>query len=191
MSDPTVEPRPVRTAVSATTTMAVVVALVAVLLGFLILRDLNQNSSSSVDPGTGPVTTDSPDSLPVDVTTTTTPEQTSTTLLTTGFEVVVANASGVGGSAGKLTDQLTAKGFVTAPATNSASGTPIQSVTVVYYLPGFEAGAQSVATVLGGKATEAMPEAVPTESGSLDSASVLVLLGTDQAGKKLPKARSN
>jgi hypothetical protein len=188
MSDPTVEPRPVRTAVSATTTMAVVIAVIAVLLGFLILRDLNESGSGSVDPGTGPVTTEPTDSLPVDSTTTTAPAQTTTTLLTTGFEVIVANASGVGQSAGKLTDQLTAKGFVTAPATNAADGTPIQSATIVYYLPGFEAGAQSVASVLGGKTTEPMPEAVPTTDGSLGSASVLVLLGTDQAGKKLPRA---
>jgi hypothetical protein len=189
MSDPTVEPRPVRTAVSATTTMAVIVALIAVLLGFLILRDLNENGSSSVDPGDSPVTTQA--SLPVESTTTTAPAQTTTTLLTTGFEVMVANASGVGGSAGKLTDQLTARGFVMESATNSAAGTPIQSTTIVYYLPGFEAGAQSVASVLGGKTIEAMPEVVPTEDGSLGAASVLVLLGTDQAGKKLPRAKAN
>jgi hypothetical protein len=188
MSDPTADPRPVRTAVSATTTVAVIVALIAVLLGFLILRDLNESGSGSVDPGTGPVTT--PASLPVESTTTTVPVQTTTTLLTTGFEVMVANASGVGGSAGKLTDQLTAKGFVMESATNAAPGTPIQSATIVYYLPGFEAGAQSVATVLGGKATEAMPEVVPTQDESLGAASVLVLLGTDQAGKKLPKANA-
>jgi hypothetical protein len=188
MSDPTVEPRPVRTAVSATTTLAVIVAVIAVLLGFLILRDLNEAGTGSVDPGDTPVTTQA--SLPVESTTTTAPAQTTTTLLTTGFEVLVANASGVGGSAGKLTDQLTAKGFVMEPATNSAAGTPIQSVTVVYYLPGFEAGAQSVASVLGGKATEAMPDPVPTQDASLGSASVLVLLGTDQAGKRLPRANA-
>jgi hypothetical protein len=188
MSDPTVEPRPVRTAVSATTTLAVIVAVIAVLLGFLILRDLNESGTGSVDPGNTPVTTLA--SLPVE-STTTAPAQTTTTLLTTGFEVVVANASGVGGSAGKLTDQLTSKGFVMAPATNSAAGTPIQSTTIVYFLPGFEVGAQSVASVLGGKVTEAMPEVVPTEDGSLGPASVLVLLGTDQAGKKLPKAKAN
>jgi hypothetical protein len=169
--------------------MAVIVAVIAVLLGFLILRDLNESGSGSVDPGNTPVTTQA--SLPADTTTTTAPVETTTTLLTTGFEVVVANASGVSGSAGKLTDQLTGKGFVMAPATNSAEGTPIQSTTIVYYLPGFEVGAQSVASVLGGKATEAMPEVVPTEDGSLGPASVLVLLGTDQAGKRLPRVRDN
>ena len=187
MSDPTVEPRPVRTAVSATTTAAVIIAIVAVVLGFLILRDLD-GGSSSVDPGTGPVATDPVDTV-VQQTTTTVATQTSTTLLTTGFDVQVANASGVGGSAGKLTDQLTGRGFVLVEPTNAAEGTPIQATTVVYAVAGFEAGAQSVATVLGGKEVLPMPEVVPTDSGDLGSATVLVMLGTDQAGKRLPKAQ--
>lgn len=185
MSDPTSEPRPVRTAVSATTTLSVVVAGIAVILGFLILKDLNGDSGGSTGTGGTPATTTT---VATAVTTTTAaPEETTTTLLTTGFEVMVANASGVGGSAGKLTDQLKAKNFVLVEPTNASTDTPIQTVTVVYALPGFEEGAQSVATVLGGVEVLAMPDPVPTQDASLGSASVLVMLGTDQAGKKLPK----
>lgn len=187
MSDPTVEPRPVRTAVSATTTLSVVVAVIAVILGFFILRDLDGSGGGST---TGPVSTEPSDTTPVIVTTTTTiPQETTTTLLTTGFEVIVANASGVGGSAGKLTDQLKGRGYFLSEPTNADSSVGTLAATVIYYLPGFEAGAESVSTTLGGKEILPIPEVVPTQDASMGSASVLVMLGTDQADKKLPKRK--
>jgi hypothetical protein len=42
-----------------------------------------------------------------------------------------------------------------------------------------------VAEQLGGVATAAMPAPIPTETGKLGEASVLILLGTDLAGKPL------
>jgi hypothetical protein len=52
-------------------------------------------------------------------------------------------------------------------------------------LLGSEAAAAQVAQELGGVATSPMPTPIPTETGSLGEASVLVLLGTDLAGKPL------
>ncbi len=49
----------------------------------------------------------------------------------TGTKVVVANASGVGGVAGKMTDEIKAVGFDTGKATNSTG--PKLSTTVIYY----------------------------------------------------------
>ena len=50
-----------------------------------------------------------------------------------------------------------------------------------------QAAAQAalVATELGGVATAIMPAPIPTEGGKLGEASVLILLGTDVAGKPL------
>jgi len=61
-------------------------------------------------------------------------------------------------------------------------------VTVVYYVPGFETGAAAVAEVLGGVATQPVASPPPVESGDLGEATVVVLLGTDLAGKLLPGA---
>jgi hypothetical protein len=185
MSDQTMDPRPPRQQMSGTSVVAVVVAVVAVLLGFLVLRDINTDSGN---------TSGTPTSEPVDTIAVTTtsdkPRKTTTTLVTTGFEVLVANASGVGGSAAKMSDQLKAKGFVTIEPLNAAPGTPTQSTTVVYAVPGFDAGAASVAAVLGGADVLPMPTPVPVTGGSLGSASVLVMLGSDLAGKDLPKKKA-
>lgn len=182
MSDQTVDPRPPRQQMSGTSAVAVAVAVIAVLLGFLVLRDINADSGQP----SGTPTSEPTDSIAV-TTTSMKPQKTTTTLVTQGFDVLVANASGVSGSAGKLSDQLKAKGFVTIEAVNAAPGTPAQSTTVVYSVPGYEAGANSVAAVLGGVDVLPMPSPVPVDGASLGSASVLVMLGSDLAGKDLPK----
>lgn len=186
MSDQTIDPRPPRPQTTGTSTVAIVVAVAAVLLGFLVLRDINSDSDAG---GTTP-SSEPTDSLAV-TTTSAAPQKTTTTLVKEGFDVLVANASGVSGSAKKLSDQLTAKGFVTLEAVNAAPGTPTQNSTVVYAVAGFEAGANSVATVLGGVEVLPMPGTIPVDGGSLGSASVLVMLGTDLAGKDLPKKKNN
>ena len=71
------------------------------------------------------------------------------------------------------------------PAVNTSETTPKQTATVVYYLPGSESQAALVAAELGGVATAIMPAPIPTEGGKLGEASVLILLGTDVAGKPL------
>ncbi len=174
-------PRPRRTPPSVpssvNSTMSIVIAAVALLLGFVILRDIQSNSdSSSGDPSTTETTV--ADTLPTDVTTT-------TTILLTAFKVQVANASKVAGSAGQLTVELQGRGYIVQPALNASDITPKQTTTVVYFLPGSEAAAAAVATELGGVATAPMPTPVPTETGQLGEASVLILLGTDLAGKPL------
>jgi len=162
-------------------TLSIVVAVIAVLVGFFILRDINSSNDSSPSSDTGVDTT-----LVTD--TTLLGQITSTTGPTTGFKVLIANGSGVAGSAGDLTVALQGIGFITQPPLNKSDATPKQTITIVYYLTGSEAAASSVAAALGGVATAPMPDPVPTETGNLGEASVLVLLGTDLAGKPIAGA---
>lgn len=175
---PRPEPEPRASGVNSV--LSVAVAVLAVLLGFFVLRDLrNDPSSTATDAETSEevATETTLEIIPVE---TTTPP-----VVLTAFKVQVANASGVSGSAGLLTTELQGKGYIVQPAINKSEITPRQTTTVVYYLLGSEAPAAQVARELGGVATSPMPTPIPTETGSLGEASVLILLGTDIAGKPL------
>ena len=167
-------------------TVSIVLAVVAVIVGFLILNNITDDGPSSSDDGSSaPVdTTDDTtvDSVVADTTTTTTEPP----LVTEGATVVVANASGVPGSAGRMTTELATLGFVTAEATNSTqSGL---TASIVQYDPSIAAAqavAESVARAMGGLTVEVVPTPPPVEGGSLNGAGVLVLLGTDAADKTI------
>jgi hypothetical protein len=165
-------------------TLSIVVAVIAVLVGFFILRDINSDSTS---PASSPS-----DDTSVDASGTTVPDAAVTTLPavtnTTGFKVLVANASGVPGSAGDMSVALQGLGFIVQPPLNKSDATPKQTLTMVYYIAGQEANAANVAAALGGVATAPMPDPVPTETGNMGEASVLVLLATDLAGKPIAGA---
>ncbi|MBU3689860.1 MAG: hypothetical protein B7C54_05525 [Acidimicrobiales bacterium mtb01] len=172
--------------VGVSTTLGIIVAAIAVLLGFLILRDINRDRDGG--DVSGPVETQ-PVGTDVTGTDVTLPPIDTTTLPRTGYKVLVANASGISGSAGQMSTALQAEGFVVVqPATNAAETVGKQTVTVVFYVPGFETGAAAVAEVLGGVATQPVASPPPVESGDLGEATVVVLLGTDLAGKLLPGA---
>lgn len=165
-----------------TGTMGAVVAVVALLLGFLVLRDV---SGSTLDTGSQTPTETVPGGGTVDPNATTTTVQFSTL----GFKLIVANASGVAGSAGAMTLALQNLGFIAPPAVNLAPGAAKRQKTGVFYTAGCETNAQRVAEVLGGNVDiAAMPNPVPTETGDLGDACILILLGTDLAGKPLQGA---
>lgn len=167
-----------------TGTMGAVVAVVALVLGFLILRDVNAGGGggSTIDGGSN---SSVPNTDGTGASTTTLPS-------TIGFTTQVANASGVAGSAGKMTTDLQALGYVVQPAKNVAAGTAKRSKTGVFYKVGCEGSAQKIANALGGNVDiAAMPEPVPVEDGTIGDACVLVLLGTDLAGKALPGVAGN
>lgn len=161
-------------------TLGAVVAVVALLLGFLILRDvqadggsatITTNATIETVPGGGTADPNVPTTLPFSI---------------NGFKIQVANASGLAGSAGELTLNLQKAGYVVQPAANVAAGTAKRSKTGVFYLVGCETNAQNVVDVLGGDVDlAAMPSPVPTETGTIGEACVLVLLGTDIANKPL------
>ena len=110
--------------------------------------------------------------------------------VTEGATVVVANASGIDGAAGRLSERLTAVGFVMAEATNAADSVGNLATTQIYYDPAVEgalAVAESLKQAFGGGEIEVLEVAVPalTESGELGDANVLVLMGDDVADKSL------
>ncbi|MEM1335764.1 MAG: LytR C-terminal domain-containing protein [Actinomycetota bacterium] len=120
--------------------------------------------------------------------TTEAPETTTTTteppLVTEGATVIVANASIVGGSAGRMTDEIALAGFTTGEPTNA---TVDVEDSIVHYVVGdddAQAVAESLATALGGVEVSELPEDPPTETGDL-AGQVLLLLGNNQADRTL------
>jgi hypothetical protein len=170
-------------------TISIVVAVVAVVVGFLVLRNINDDNGS--DAGGLPGQTTLAETDPDQTTTTTSPAPVTTTttpLITTGANVVVANASGAGGSAKAMSDALTQAGFTTVKAANAAGAEQLLDASKVYFLTGADQVAASVARAMGGIATAPMPAVVPVQGGDagLSGATVLVMLGKDLANKPLP-----
>jgi hypothetical protein len=178
--------------------LAIVLAVVAVVAGFLILRSISNggeqsldfngtDSSSGDDAGNGDTAPDSTTGVSIATlpTTTTLPP-----LVTEGASVIVANANGVGGSASAMSRALeTGPGFTMVDPVNSSATIGDLDVSVIYFEPSNPAAetvANSVSTVLGGVASIApMPETPPTRDGTLNGADVLLMLGNDKAGKTL------
>ncbi|MCU1392565.1 MAG: hypothetical protein JWM34_993 [Ilumatobacteraceae bacterium] len=182
-------------------TISIVVAVVAVIVGFLILRNISDDSKASggstglpdISVPTGnstdvsvPTSSDIGGSttLPAVVTPTTAP------ITVAGAKVTVANASGVGGAAGLATKALSKLGFTMGDATDAAAAQKKIDTTVVYYLTGGELVAASVAQLYSTAdhviTAAAMPAAIPVKGASIGDSTVLVLLGTDLAGKAIP-----
>ena len=101
--------------------------------------------------------------------TTTAPATTTTTVpeveyVTEGAVVVVANASGINGAAGRLSERLAAVGYTMAEATNSADTVSNLAVTQIYYDPEVEAAlavAESLRLALGGGDIEVLEVPCP------------------------------
>lgn len=174
-------------------TISIVIAVVAVVVGFIILRNIN-SSGSAASP--------SPNSIPTNTTATTigtgttnggsattTPTATTGPLVQTA-QVVVANASGQKGAASFATTELKAVGFTMGAPTDAFGPEKSLPTTKVYYVAGAEATAASVAQMYSTAASPvhalAMPTPIPVKGASIGSATVLVMIGKDLANKALP-----
>ncbi len=166
-----------------TGTLGAAVAVVALVLGFLILRDVRgEGTTATITPGTDATGQTTPAGGSID------PNGPTTTVAfaINAFKIQVANASGLAGSAGDLTTKLQDQGYVVKPAKNLAAGAAKRQKTGVFYSVGCEAASQNVSAVLGGNVeVGAMPNPVPLEDGSIGEACILILLGTDLANKPL------
>jgi hypothetical protein len=167
-------------------TLSIVLAVVAVVAGFLILRNITDDNESgtggAIDVGAAATTTTSTDLVGTTVPGTTT---TVFTPVTEGATVVVANANTIGGSAGRMTKTLESAGFTMGEPINAGD---TLDESVVYYDPSVAAAqavAESVGVVMGGLAVEPVPTPPPTADGTMGDGSVLVMLGNNQADKTL------
>jgi hypothetical protein len=165
-------------------TIAIVVTAVALILGFLILRKVNDSGSDS---GT-PAKTDPGTTQPTGTTTTAPQQTTTTTINITATKVQVANASNLSGVAKQLSLALQGKGYDTAEATNSTVSPKLDKTKVIYNGddPNSLGVANAVAAQLGNVPVEKGGAALPVKSGTWATGSgVIVLLGNDLAGKTL------
>lgn len=172
--------------------LTIILAVVAVVVGFLIFRTIDSGGSNAggVAPpeNTQPVVTGAngepvPTQAPGTPTTVSTP--TTQPVDKTAADVVVINAAEVGGVAGTITDLISGAGFTTVDAVSDDNDTP-DAETIVYFTasaPASEGVARALAAELGVTRVEAAPEGgVPLAEGdSAGSATVFVWLGTDMA----------
>lgn len=167
-------------------TLSIIVAAVAVILGFLILRDINDDGDASGGGGGGTENT-TQTTFPggADVTTSV-PSETTAVPALKPYTVLVANAASVQGAAAAMTTALQGAGVTTLPGTNSTLA-GAQTVTTIYYNPGFEAEAAALAAIMG-VTTPPEPMPAPPPVADLSTANILVQLGTDKANQPLPAA---
>jgi polyisoprenyl-teichoic acid--peptidoglycan teichoic acid transferase len=162
----------------------IALVIVAAALGiFLIAKSFDSSSGTPVSSGATTTTT----STVAGGTTSTAPGSTtpgvSNTQVSTpnpgGVHVLVLNASGVNGAAGRLRDTLKGLGYTAAAATAAKQA----ATTVVYYVDGFKADATNVAAALtlGADSVLLMPNPPPADAKTLGDNTVVVLLGRDKA----------
>lgn len=182
-------------------TLSIILAVVAVVAGFLILRSLNDDDDGGgADPPVGGTEASNPGPGSVDpdeggggATSTSSGATTTVPPVRSGATIAVANASGEGGTAGTMSTALVSAGYqgVGDPGNKLDSAQVIEE-SIVYYTEG-DAQAQAVARTLardlGVGAPQAMPDPRPVDgNGDTSSATVLVLLGSAQAGEPLAGA---
>lgn len=161
-------------------TVAIVVTVVAVVLGFLILRQVNDkgDSSGTVTPGATSTTLVDTSSTVAFTTTTQAPLQKQ------GTKVQVANASNKSGVAKQMTLALTGEGFDMAEATNATTKGDVSKIVYNAADPNALPVANALSVTLGGVAVEQAAAAPPVTSGAFAPGSaVILLLGNDLAGK--------
>ncbi|MEI7546447.1 MAG: LytR C-terminal domain-containing protein [Actinomycetota bacterium] len=172
--------------------VAIFVTAVALVLGFLILRKVNDSGTTA--PINGPAktqqeTTPGTDgSVPVAGETTTVPA----VQTFTGTKVQVANSSIQNGVAKMMTTALVGAGFTMADATNGTADPKLTTSKVLYNAgdPTAKPVADTLAAVLGGIPVEAGKVPLPVQSASWAAGSgVILLLGNDLAGKTLDQIK--
>jgi hypothetical protein len=108
--------------------------------------------------------------------------------VTQGAGVVVANASGIDGAAGRLSERLVAVGFTVGPAANATESN--LAVSKIYYDPANAQAlpvAESLREAFGGGDIQLLEMGAPppVESGDIGGASIVVAMGDDIADKSL------
>lgn len=156
----------------------VVLVAVAVVLGFFVLRALDDTGAGSdaVETGSTPPASE-PEQGGGD--TTAAPDTTEPTARPPAeVTVIVANGSGVDGAASQQSDAIRVGGYQVVEPTNAPE---LVDATQVLPTAGFEAEAEVLAADIGApaEAVQPMPDPPPVE---LADANILVILGPDLTG---------
>ena len=105
----------------------------------------------------------------------------------TGAVIVVANASGISGSAAQMSTALETDGYSEVAEPANSTGDPLPT-SVIYFAandPAAQAVAATIAAQFGGAQTGEIPAERPADGPDVATATVLVMLGQDAAGKTL------
>ena len=169
-------------------TVAIAVTLVALVLGFLILRKVNDHTGSTsskpsattvaavVETTLDPTATVAPTLAPV----------TTLAAVTTGTKVQVANASSINGAAAQMSKAVGGKGYDMAAPVSASVKLQISKVLYNADDPAALPVATSLAALFGGIEVVAQGVPVPVASGKFaDGSGVVLMLGSDDAGKTL------
>lgn len=169
--------------------VALVVTAIALVLGFLILRQVNTDPGSTAPSGDESTSTSGTSfGIPSDSSTTSTTEP----LVYSGTRVLVANCSSLNQVAGQLSLALGGLGFSMAEATNGTVKLDTSKVLYNADDPAALPVANSVARLLGGIQVEPAPVPLPAGEGTWpEGTSVLVMLGSDYAGKSISEIQAN
>lgn len=155
----------------------VVLVAVAVVLGFFILRAIDDTGGAPSVPDDGtaaPAGEEAAEEGAPESTEPAAPQARPVGEVT----VLVANASGVSGAAAQQTELIAGAGYVTLEGTNAPE---LLEATQVLAVAGYEADAAALATAINAppESVAPMPDPPPLETGG---AHVLVMLGPDLAG---------
>jgi uroporphyrinogen-III synthase len=160
-----------------------VVAILAAIGVLLLWQALDGPSgTTAAPPGETTSTTADPAGTTSVVETTTTTAAAPVPLDPAGVKVVVANAAGINGAAGAMTDILKGRNYTTLDPTTATVKN--QAVTAVYFTnPDSASAAAQVAADIGAEATlvALVPADVPVQASAFAEAMVLVVLGQDLA----------
>lgn len=172
--------------------LTIVLALIAVAVGFLIFRSISDDTNGGALGNLPDGNTTLPGDTVVGQTTVAgngaapTGAPTTAAMVRDGATVVVANASDTGGVAGAMTASLEELGYTMGEPTDQVEGDENLATSVVYYAVGndTQAVAETLALDMGGLEVAAMPDPVPAVS--LGTGTVLLMLGNDLAGEEPP-----
>jgi hypothetical protein len=170
--------------------VAVLVTVAALVLGFLILRQVNSDPAA-VGPIGGTDSTAAatvpglPTSSLVPAASTTEP------MVYSGAKVVVANCSSLNGVAKELSLALGGLGWTTVTAVNGTVKLATSKVLYNDQDPAALPVAKSVAKTLGGILVEPAPVPLPAGDGTWpEGSAVLVMLGDDYAGRTIAEIQA-
>ena len=169
-------------------TVAIVVAIVATVLGFFVLKQIRNDSdgTSAVAPPaetTGTVAPTLPEvTQPIITTAPTLPPP----VIDPSVIIIVANAADKKGVAGKLTTELEALGYVLGEPTNGSANVDVTKVLWDDAVPAAQAVANSLGVQLGNVLVETLATPAPIDGGTLpEGVSIVVLVGKDKGGQTL------